>query len=202
MSAKSVIPPAVAAASALAAAIAALAYPSPRVATGVVNGILLAILCAGCLAVATRQPVRSFWLGFAIVCSGYLTLDVLRDRGILPSNVATRKLTETVEDALPPIVQKGPPGTTVYFRDNGRFPVYYYRFGDDGSRVAHGQMTLKDAQLEGAIGDGLPLSRLPHIDNRPTEYERSLMLPFVLAFVLGLAAGLLSYLIRLRSRDS
>lgn len=187
---------------AFAAAMAVLHYSTPRVATAIIVGTPVTALVAACLAVGTRQPARSFWLGFVVACSGFFVLDELARRRLIGPDIFTRRLVAVAENALPEIVHRGHPGTTRYFRSGGRFPVYYYRFGADGKRTGHGQMTIEQAQGDGDFDGVTFLGQLPHIDNVPTSYMRSKMLPYVLAVGVGLLGGLLSYLARRRTMAS
>lgn len=126
----------------LALLIAALLYSTPRVAAVVINGTCLAVLIAACLMAGTPQPARSFWLGFVIACSGFLLLDMLSQHRLIHADLFTRTLVAGIDDWLPPIVHRGPAGRTQLFRNNGRFPIYYQTFGEDGERTGHGQMTV------------------------------------------------------------
>ena len=134
-----------------------------------------------------------------MVCSAFLVLDGLSQREIIPRKFFTRTLLAKMEDSLPSIVHRGQPGTTRYFRADGQFPVYYYKFDEDGILKENGQMTLEQAQLDGALNGGLQLRSLPHIGNVPTDYMRSIMLRYWLAVIFGIAGGLLSYIVRGRA---
>ena len=180
----------------IAVGLAALFYPSTRVAIVVVNGVLIAVLVAACLAVGMRNPTRSFWLGFMISCSGALVLDELGRRHVIRLDVFTHALAAMVEETLPPIVHRGEPGTTRYFRSAGKLPIEYHRFGADGTRTGYGQMRMEQARRDGAFEGGVSLQDLPHIDNVPTSYMRSQMLPYVVAVAIGLVGGGLSYFTR------
>ncbi|WP_164101541.1 hypothetical protein [Candidatus Laterigemmans baculatus] len=108
-------------------------------------------------------------------------------------------LISNIDDWLPPIVHRGQPGETRYFRNDGRFPVYFYQFGENGERTGHGQMRLETAKANGAFKGPRSLRGLPHIDNVPTEYSRTGMLPYWLSGALGFGGGIPSYTARRRN---
>ncbi|MCO8122658.1 hypothetical protein NHH03_13000 [Stieleria sp. TO1_6] len=184
---------------ALAVLFGAMLYPSPLVGDITLNVVFVAILVAACLAVGARQPARSFWLAFAIAASGFLMLDTLSRFRWITSDVFTRKLTEFIDDTLPPVEFQGEPDSRYFFRSDSRHPIYYYEFDQSGKRVSSGQMTITEARAKGAFSRGQSIDDLPHIENQPTDYVRRKMLPFVLAGTVGMIGGLLAYFTRLRS---
>lgn len=182
-----------------ACAIAVPLYPTPRVAALLINGIFTAVLGSACLAAGTSQPARSFWFGFVIACSGFLLLDGLSQTRFVRSEVFTRVLVKGIDDRLPPIVHRGPAGKTQYFRSGGPFPVYFYEFGEDGKRIGHGHMELETARDRGAFTGDVSFEDLPHIDNVPSNYWQSQMLPYWLAGIFGIGGGLFAYVVRRRT---
>jgi hypothetical protein len=103
------------------------------------------------------------------------------------------------EKVLPPIPSiRGEPGTTLYFRIDGRYPIQYSILGDDGTTEAAGMMTVEQWQRDGLHDRIGPLEDLPHIDDIPRSRDRTTICRYVLASLVGFVGGFLSYAVRRR----
>jgi hypothetical protein len=186
---------------AISIALGALVNPTGVVAAIVVNGVLCAILVAGCLAIATPQPVQSFWFGFSLACLWTLAVDELGRREFIPSVVLTRKLELLVEPILPSLGVRGEPGATLFFRTGqDRLPIKYFVLGDDGRTKAFALADMDHLQREGLLDQMGPMEALPHANSIATTQARSIIFRYLLASIAGGLGGLLAYGFRCRAQ--
>ena len=191
---------------AIAIALGALVNPTATVAAVVVNGVLGAVLVAACLAVATPQPGRSFWLGFSLACLWTLALDELGRREVIAPVVFTSKLESIAERVMPSLDDhgnpQGEPGSTLFFRtDKDRLPIKYFLVDGDGKAKRWAFANMDHLQRKGLVEEMGSMEDLPHVNSIPTARDRSTIFRYMLASFVGLLGGFLSYGVRYRAQS-